>query len=886
MKKITYNNLHSRLILTLIPFLWLLLTGCGQENAQNDSDIIDIESHKVRGETYIERGQFRPAMIEAQNIIQKQPDDSMGYVLLAEIYNHLGQGRSATQILENENIVNKNNDYWITLAESYHLRSKYQSSADLLDKHSQIADTHQQEYLLLKAKNFLNLGDPENAKGALEKLLSDDPDNIDAQLEVTKIALIEDLQAGQETLAQLVAKAPDNPKVLLLKARSAYAQGDIEQTEDILNETLAVLPSTDLMTPIRIQTLETLSSLLVRQGRTNEALVYTRLLSEAFPGANELKAKYEQAITLYKEGKLDESETALKELLQEAPNHEMASQLLAIIHYLQGNFEESAAQFSDKLDPETASLAAKHAFALSNMRLNKPEKVLEVLSIDIDKTDNPDTLSLYGAAALSSTASEAKKGLKALRKALELDNKRTRIHLLLANYYNRQLPPDYPKALAELQQAYAATPEDTDIKTNLLRQLFVMGEIKQATTIIKKILTSQPNEASSQLLAAHFYFNLEDYGKAQQYYAATLKIDDESVAGFVGLIETAIKLQQWRKAEKNSLELIEKFPDQRPGYQLLSKTYQAQGKPEEMVTKLKVMTDEDNNSVAAGLLASNYANNGDFEEARKYEKIAVSLNPDNEMIEQLSVSITIQEALRYQREKNYTKALETALAGLNKSPDDPRLITILVQTEVYNENYDEAEKIIQQTAANNAYLATQLNGDLSRVRGQNDQALQYYNEAWEMDPSEQIALKILTLLKSQKQEKQADKFLVTWLERFPNSANALTFQSDAHLAKGNYKKAISALEKIIEARPNSAVTLNNLAWSYFKVNHPKAEATAKKAYEIAPENGAIADTYGWILYNKGKKAEAIAVLKRAVELLPDNEEIQQHLTTAMGDKAK
>ena len=111
----------------------------------------------------------------------------------------------------------------------------------------------------------------------------------------------------------------------------------------------------------------------------------------------------------------------------------------------------------------------------------------------------------------------------------------------------------------------------------------------------------------------------------------------------------------------------------------------------------------------------------------------------------------------------------------------------------------------------------------------------------------------------------------------------MIFQSDSHLAEGDYQSAIKSLEKVVNARPNLAPSLNNLAWAYSKVGDPRAGETAKRAYELAPHNGAIADTYGWILYNQGKKAEAITVLKKAVELLPDNKEIKDHLATAMGD---
>ena len=884
MNRATYNK--SKLTPIFISFLWLLILGCSEESTQDnssDSDVVDVESHKVRSQTYLERGQFRPAIIEARNVIQKQPDSGDGYVLLAKIYNELGQANAAIEVLENEAITEKDNDYWLTFANTYHLRGKYKSSSDLLGAHPEISNTHSQEYLLLKTKNSLILGRTDEGKNILQQLLSNHPDNLEAQLISVRIALSENIETGQQKLTQLLETNPQNPQALLLNAKVVNAQGNLEQAEDILTLILSVLPSTDIMTPLKTEVLNALSSLLVRQGRTNEALVYTRLLADAFPGANELKDKYEQAITQYKEGQLAESEATLKELLEEAPNYELARQLLSVIEYLQGDFEASAAQFSENLDPETASDAAKHAFALSNMRLNRPEKVLEVLAIDIDDTDNPDTLSLYGAAAILSGSDETEKGLKALRKALELDPERSRIYLLLANYYNRQLPPDYQQALKELNQAYAVTPKDSTIQATLVRQLLAMKEIKKATAVVQEVLSNQPEEASSQLLAGEFYFSQRQHEKSQGYFTKVLEIDDKSIAGFVGIIKTAVNLKQWQKAEQKALGLIAEFPKQRIGYRTLLSLYQAQGAPEKAITKLASMAEIDKNAIAAALLSNIYNRRGDFAKAKEYQQVAASLEPENEAFNRLSTSITIREAASYLRDKNYAKARETALAGLTQSPDNERLISLLVETEITSENYDEAEKIIQQTAVNNAYLANELNGDLSRVRKQGKEALNYYSSAWETEPSERLGLKIYTTLKTEKQEQRANEFLATWINAFPKSNNALIFQSDSHLAEGDYQSAIKSLEKVVNARPNLAPSLNNLAWAYSKIGDPKAEETAKKAYELAPNNGAIADTYGWILYNQGKKAEAITVLKKAVELLPDNKEIKDHLATAMGD---
>ena len=91
---------------------------------------------------------------------------------------------------------------------------------------------------------------------------------------------------------------------------------------------------------------------------------------------------------------------------------------------------------------------------------------------------------------------------------------------------------------------------------------------------------------------------------------------------------------------------------------------------------------------------------------------------------------------------------------------------------------------------------------------------------------------------------------------------------------------MAAYESLLELTPSNVVALNNLAWIYHEDGDQRAMQLAKRAYELQPENGAIADTYGWILFKSGKTEESLQVLKKAHELQPDSQEIAMHLAEA------
>jgi spermidine synthase len=102
----------------------------------------------------------------------------------------------------------------------------------------------------------------------------------------------------------------------------------------------------------------------------------------------------------------------------------------------------------------------------------------------------------------------------------------------------------------------------------------------------------------------------------------------------------------------------------------------------------------------------------------------------------------------------------------------------------------------------------------------------------------------------------------------------------------NYKifcsnETIKHLRAIIAKNPNHVPTLNNLAGILSETGQlDEALTLAKKAVAIAPQNGMILDTYGWILFKQKKNRLALDVLKKSASLLPGHPIVLYHLGAA------
>ncbi|PTB90639.1 hypothetical protein C9974_17195, partial [Marinobacter sp. B9-2] len=124
---------------------------------------------------------------------------------------------------------------------------------------------------------------------------------------------------------------------------------------------------------------------------------------------------------------------------------------------------------------------------------------------------------------------------------------------------------------------------------------------------------------------------------------------------------------------------------------------------------------------------------------------------------------------------------------------------------------------------------------------------------------------------------KADTYTEEWLMKAPDNPAAHMSRAEYLLQKGNEIEAASHYEQVLEQLPENAMALNNLAWTLRERDRNRALQMARRATELAPESGAVLDTYGWLLHLDGQHQAAEQQIKKALELDPENKQIAQHL---------
>jgi Flp pilus assembly protein TadD len=99
---------------------------------------------------------------------------------------------------------------------------------------------------------------------------------------------------------------------------------------------------------------------------------------------------------------------------------------------------------------------------------------------------------------------------------------------------------------------------------------------------------------------------------------------------------------------------------------------------------------------------------------------------------------------------------------------------------------------------------------------------------------------------------------------------------------GDWPKAEADLEHALELKPDQALILNYLGYSWIDKGEKLDQGLKmiEKAVELRPTDGYIVDSLGWAHYRMGDYAGAVQYLERAAELVPEDSTINDHLGDA------
>ncbi len=137
-------------------------------------------------------------------------------------------------------------------------------------------------------------------------------------------------------------------------------------------------------------------------------------------------------------------------------------------------------------------------------------------------------------------------------------------------------------------------------------------------------------------------------------------------------------------------------------------------------------------------------------------------------------------------------------------------------------------------------------------------------------------------LEKQGQVKEAYQLLTQLLDHNPDSFDLRYTRAMLAETKNELSQMESDLRHIIQLYPDSALALNALGYTLADKTDRYREALEliEQAQKLVPDDPAILDSLGWVLFRMGRLTESVDYLKHALTLLPDAE-VAAHLGEAL-----
>lgn len=856
----------SRTLMNRLPvFLAFFLCGCGL--AMSDEDRLN------RAAESMENGEYRAAAIDARDVLQTDPDNVTARLLLGRAAVALDDGASAEKELRRAlSLGAKPEELMTDLARALLFQQKYDAVIAEITVESATTEADRVALMRSRADAYLGLNQPTKARDLYMDVLALNTEDVDALLGVVDTYIAEESFAqARETLNRILSSHGDSVAVRISSGSLYYRTGSFElaEREYLTALELAVQESAQGNVVLAWTGLAEVRLAEDRLAPAREAV--DRLLVLA-PDA--LATTYFDARVAYLDKDYPRALGQLQQVLVASPEYRPAQMLLGAVHLQTGNLAQAEMYLSAVVAAVPSNTGARKLLAETRLRLNRADEAKEALTPVLGSyaTD----ASIYGLAARASIKSG-----------------------------------DFDEAVEYLKRAVEADPENSDLVLNLAGALIAVGRTDEAQTVLENISgDSENSEYRRELL--NILVDLRQGDNASALSAADSLLsrnpDDPQLLSLVGSINMSaghIETAREHFVRANNLN-----PDEIAPQMNLARIAASEGKREEAEAWLESARKADASAIAPRItLARLYLGRGDFSAAANVAKEALAVKDSiAELHNILGLAqrgqgdhadslrsfekATELEAGNLDFRLNLAKAhISTANHGLAKTvleesyERDPAHLASGVLLSALSVNMgdgDQAMAVAKELQQYNAesHVPYVLEGELLAGRKQYQQAAQAYDTALERTSDRQTVVRAYRLRVMAKAENPQAP-LLEYLDGRPGDNEVRLLLAQEYENSGGVEKAIEEYETVVQSAPDNVVALNNLAMVYLMAEDERAVATARRAYDIAPNNGTVADTLGWILTHQESVEDGVEVLRRAVELTNGRAEIRFHLAAAL-----
>ena len=214
-------------------------------------------------------------------------------------------------------------------------------------------------------------------------------------------------------------------------------------------------------------------------------------------------------------------------------------------------------------------------------------------------------------------------------------------------------------------------------------------------------------------------------------------------------------------------------------------------------------------------------------------------------------------------------------------------LSLVAENYYLNKEYKKTKKVLKNfTKEHNFYHWYRVKKETQIIEKQRNkkESLNYITSEFKKinNPNKKILFDMANFYKNSEVYDQSINFyskIIETMENDPQLKSDLLYRrGGSHERNGDYVKADKDLLEALKINPDDAYVLNYLAYSWLERDHKIDEAIKmlETAYALKKNDPYIIDSIGWAYYLTNNHVKAEKLLKKAVELMPEDPIVNDH----------
>lgn len=742
-------------------------------------------------------------------------------------------------------------------------------------------------------------GKADLASRELAAALAVKPDYVPAQLASARLKATSGDLVGAGSIVDSVLEAnPADHDALLLAGSLQVVKGNPTGAIERYRQAVAARPDS-------VSAYSSLISQLFQQRRPEEAAEQIEAMKKVAP--RHPQTLYLDGQATYQRKDFKAAREIAQKMLKISPDSPNALQFAGAVEFQLRSFVQAEVNLSRALQKNPELALARRLLVATYLRSGQAAKALSSLEPLLGNADkDPALLALAGETYLLNGDPNKSAEFFAKASQLDPDNTESKVAVAIAH-----LAQGKASAQAELEEI-ASTDSGTTADMALIATHLRSGQLDKALKAIDSLEKKQPDNAATHNLRARTQLGKKDVAGARASFTKALQITPTYFPAAASLAALDVADKKPEDARKRFDAVLAADPRHVQALLAIAELQANSGASQEEVSRQigKAIQADPQNIQARLTLVQYYLKAQDNKKAVAAANEAAAAIPDhpeildalgraqqiagetNQALSTYGKLASLQSAsplanLRlaeiHLASKNREEAIKNLRRALDIKPDlldaQRGLMLIAIEDKRISDALTVARQVQQQRPKEAVGHA--LEGDIHATTKAWQQAAGAYRAGLKLQPTADLAIKLYGALASSDSSVEAERWAATWIKEHPKDIALRSHLGDIATGRKDYASAAQIYRDALEIQPENPLILNNLAWVSGQIKSPKAIEYAEKANRLSPNQPAVMDTLAMLLAEKGDTAQAIELLRKAMQIAPQAALIQLNLAKVL-----